>query len=153
MDDGPPGKPTFEGRLRSLLAHDAVRLTRLCENLQYGALYSLTGLFLGSGIDQLLRPLYPRGEAPLRGWREFWGVVGAVILQVAVCVLAVFYTRKIVDLMPPLLNFAPGRYIPHHHVTEVTGELALALVFVATQTTLIAQAGRARDFLFPPPRR
>jgi hypothetical protein len=139
----------FGERFVSLVRFDRVRITRILENVQYGAVYAFCALFLGSLLDHVVRPLYPKGEPkdPLT-WRGFWRVAGAVVVQVILNVIVVFYMRKLADLMPPVINLAPHTYLPHYHVTEFTGELALALVFIATQTTLLDQVGRARRFLF-----
>ena len=139
-----PLPTTFAERLHSLLAFDCTRISRIIETAQYALIYGLLALLSGFVVDWLFRPLYPLPSKKkihcdnaifTRG--ECLRAVAILLLQVVVSAVLVIYIRKIGELVPFLIQLCPDKYVPHWKVKEVEGELAIALMYVGIQTSLI----------------
>jgi hypothetical protein len=72
-------------------------------------------------------------------------------VQGVLSALLVFYMRKFIDIVPPILNFAPGRYEAHRNVAEVSGEMSLSLLYIGVQANAIAQLEKIRYWPLNPP--
>ena len=139
-----PLPTTFSERLHSLLTFDCIRASRIIETAQYALIYGLLALMCGFFIDWLFRPLYP---IPSKGKdtcihstftsRQWEHAVCILLLQVVVSAVLVIYIRKVGELLPFLVQLCPDKYVPHWKVKEVEGELAIALMYVGIQTSLI----------------
>ena len=140
---------SFQDSFRSLVTFDRIRITRIFEIIQYAFLFSIAAIFAGAVIDRLFAPLYPiHGEdsAPLKGTGESVHTVLTLALQVVVGALTVFYIRKVVDLIPPIVNLAPEVYIKHRGVSESQGEMSLAIIFVGIQMNAIRELEKLRNY-------
>ncbi len=138
---------TFGQALKSLLAIDCIRLSRIAETAQYAAIYAFLALFVGVGLDTLCAKIYPVKDGDIENWPQFWGTAGVMMLQVIVSAVMVFYLRKVAQLFPLFLNFCPSRYRVGYHVPERVGEIAIALVYVGAMGTLLKNMDRMRCFL------
>ncbi len=138
---------TFREAFKSLINIDCARWSRLAETAQYAAIYAFLSFFVGTGIDALCRHLYPdKGDDKIKTQGQFWGTFGVVLLQVILGAIGVFYIRKLGQLFPLLMNFCPSKYIVSYHVPERVGEIAIALVFVATMGTLLHSVDLMRQY-------
>jgi hypothetical protein len=127
---------------------------RVLETIQYSAVFALLALIVGLSIDRTMETLYPIPSRALAGKMlytlpEALRAVGYILLQVCVSAVAVIYIRKVGDLVPFLFNPCPDKYIPHWKVKEVEGEMALALVFVGVQTSIMETLGTLRASVGP----
>jgi hypothetical protein len=138
MKEGIPEDKTFSERLTSLIRVDCIRTSRLLETCQYAAVYALLCLPVGICVDSLFAKLHPTVEEgkPITKGR-LWISVLVCVLQVMVDALAIFYIRKVANLVPFIFNFCPQRYVAHYHVDEFFGEAAIAIIFVGVQTKLV----------------
>ena len=144
-----PEEKSFQERLLSLVRVDCVRTSRLLETCQYACLYTLLCLPAGIAIDSLFAALHPQveeGKKLPKG--QLWKAVFVCVLQVMVDALAIFYVRKVANLVPFLLNFCPKSYVAHYHVDEFFGEAAIAIIFVGVQTRLVKTLDLLRNQLF-----
>ena len=139
-----PIPTTFSERLHSLFTFDCIRASRIIETAQYAIIYGLIALLFGFCIDWLFRPLYPVPKKqrascihPTFTGGQGFHAVCVLLLQVMVSAVVVIYIRKIGELVPFLVQLCPDRYVPHWKVKEVEGELAIALMYVGIQTSLI----------------
>lgn len=158
---GPPEEKTFVERLESLLAVDCYRVSRILETAQYALLYGILCLPVGLAIDWLCNKLYPvpsvvsvessgsdkKREVKRYNGKSLWLAIGVALLQVALSAVSIIYIRKLADLVPFLFNVCPSRYVAHYHVDEVSGESAIALVFVGVQVSLLRQLEIIRESL------
>lgn len=145
MSDPLPPRKNLAERLESLFAFDCVRLSRILETAQYGAIFGILALFVGFAIDWTLRPLYPQpskenkkgctGKLFTRG--ESLRAVALVIVQVMISAVFVIYIRKLGEVVPVLFEFCPEKYVPHWKVKEIEGEIAIALCYVGIQTNVV----------------
>lgn len=148
-----PAEKSFGERLQSLLAMDCFRIGRIFETAQYAVLYACICLPVGLGIDMLCKPLYPKAQPAKDGEEEtyrggqLWRAIAAAVLQVMLSAVSIIYVRKLADLVPFLFNFCPARYVAHYHVDEVFGEIAIAMIFVGIQTSLLDALARIRRSL------
>ena len=147
-----PEEKPFSERLKSLLSLDCVRLSRILETMQYAVLYTFLCIPVGTCIDALFTPLYPRTENKDAQFnaRQAWHAIGVATLQVVLFAVAVIYIRKVVALFPFVFNLCPSRYVQHYHVDEVVGESALALILVGVQVSLVDNLVKIRKHFFPP---
>jgi len=141
-----PAAKSLAERVESLFAFDCVRLSRILETAEYAVLFGILALFAGFGIDWVFRPMYPKPSKTLKGcpdeekgytWGQTLQVVGVLLLQVMVSAVLVIYIRKLGEVVPFFFEFCPSKYVPHWKVKEVEGEIAIALVYVGIQTSLI----------------
>lgn len=146
-----PEHRDIEERIASLFAVDCVRMSRILETAQYGLIFAIIAFFVGLGIDWLFRPLYPKPTDRVAGCKEpvysklkMAQALGLICLQVMIAAVSIIYVRKLGEIVPFFLNLCPEKYVPHWKVHEVEGELAIALVFVGVQTTLIEVLGAMR---------
>lgn len=116
----------FEQRLESLLATDSIRFMQLFEILQYGFLYIVVSFLIGSFLDTLFSE--PKETTPTVQ------LLTETTLQSLLFVLSVFYIRKLVKLVP--LGIHTKGYRPYE-TTEYSGEIAIAVVLIATQFGLL----------------
>lgn len=138
-------------RIASLFSFDCVRVSRILETAQYGLIFAIIAFFVGFGIDWLFRPMYPKPTKSIMGCKEpvyskpqmAWAL-GLICLQVMVAAVSIIYVRKLGEIVPFLFNLCPDKYVPHWKVHELEGEIAISLVFVGVQTTLIDVLGAMR---------
>jgi len=148
-----PEEKSFGERFRSLVALDCFRVGRIFETAQYALLYACICLPVGLGIDLLCKGLYPKleptkeGEESVYKGGQLWQAIAAAVLQVVLSAVSIIYVRKLADLVPFLFNFCPSRYVAHYHVEEVFGEIAIAIVFIGIQATLLEALARIRRSL------
>ena len=134
--------------LASLLTWDCVRVSKILETTHCAVLYALLGAAFGLVVDLGLRRLYPaRDGEDLKSWRDFGLTVAVVVLQVVASAVLVIFIRKLAALVPFFFNLCPSRYLEGYHVQEIEGEIAVALVYVGVQTTLVEQLQRLNRFL------
>ena len=104
---------------------------------------------MGLVVDKLFTPLYPvKGEAK-KGLSNMGQVVKTVLilaLQVVLGALAVFYVRKTINIIPPIINLAPAVYIHHRSVPESQGEMAVAICFIGIQANAVKELEKIRYY-------
>lgn len=147
MSEAIPAVPlptNFSERLHSLFTFDCIRVSRIVETAQYALIFGMLALICGFSIDWLFRPLYPSPEKnggacihPTFTGRQCLHAICILLLQVVVSAVLVIYIRKVGELVPFLVQLCPDRYVPHWKVKELEGELAIALMYVGIQTSLI----------------
>ena len=123
-------KEHVKKQFNKLIAIDKIRMHKLLYVTQYSMLYVFVGVLLGSLTDYLFPPYDPEKE-PL-------DIVKELALQTVVIALAIFYSRKLVKIVPYLFNFDNSFSNSHaRNIPEFQGSIVLALVFVATQTSYL----------------
>jgi len=123
-------KEHVKKQFNKLIAIDKIRMHKLLFVTQYSMLYVFVGVLLGSFTDYLFPPYDPEKE-PL-------DIVKELALQTVVIALAIFYSRKLVKIVPYLFNFDNSFSNSHaKNIPEFQGTIVLALVFVATQTSYL----------------
>ena len=143
---------SFDESLASLFRFDRIRITRLCEIVQYAFMFSLFAIGVGWVIDKAFAHLYPvKGDAEgeegkLKNMGQVIRTSLILALQVVVGALAVFYVRKVIDIVPPIINLAPSVYIKHLNTSEATGEMALAVCFIGIQANGVRELEKIRFF-------
>ena len=153
MTESADGPKTFSEALKSLLAHDCIRFSRIVETGQYALIFAFLAFWVGIGIDGFCRLLYPvkDKDTSIKTAGQFVQTFLVMMLQVCLSAISVFYIRKIGQLFPLFLNLCPSRYIPGHNVPERVGEIALALVFVGSMGTLLMELDKMRTFITKEP--
>jgi hypothetical protein len=117
-------------QFKKLIAVDKIRMHKLLFVAQYGLLYVMIGLLLGSVVDYAF-PVYDPEK-------ENTEIMKEIALQTVLIVITVFYARKLVKICPYLFNF--DNSFSHSHAQKLSGfdgTIVLALVFVATQTSFL----------------
>jgi hypothetical protein len=136
----------FQERWSALTNLNEIRLTQIFEVIQYGLLYLGASFAVAVSIDYL----FPKYEAEKSTRR----LIGEIVLQVIVLLVAVFYMRKLVKLVPMLfiVNFdfdGDGRIPTYrsYESTEYMGDLVMYLVFIAVQRNLLFKITEISDRL------
>ncbi len=77
---------------------------------------------------------FPAYDNKITTWRLF----GEIIIELAVLTIAVFYIRKLNQLIPFMFHISNGTssYKPYM-TTEYQGEIALSIIFVGVQFRLV----------------
>ncbi len=124
-------KEYTRSRWNKLVSLSDVRGMEILESLQYGFLYSIAAFFIGVTIDW--------GFPDFNEETKTQTLAIEVILQSLVVILAVFYLRKLVKVVPFLFAFhwaGASKYRPYES-SEYSGEVVLSVIFFATQFNLI----------------
>jgi hypothetical protein len=82
---------------------------------------------------------------------QLWQAIGAATAQVILSAVSIIYVRKLADLVPFVFNICPSRYREHYHVEEVFGEVAIAMIFIGVQTSLVKALDKIRGAFQGPP--
>lgn len=135
---------TFSEHVKSFFRFDAIRVTRLFEIIQYAFLFSAFAIVTGKVIDRFFENFYQKDE--IKTTSEYYKTGLVLCAQVVVSALTVFYMRKLLDIVPIVINLAPSKYIPHWKNNEATGEISLAIAFIGIQQAAVKQLERMRDF-------
>lgn len=138
----------FSDRLHSLLAFDRIRLTRILEILQYAFLFTICAVAVGYFVDNAFQRFYPvngfKEDDKIKGPGEVVRTVLTLAVQVMIGAVCVFYIRKIIDLVNPIVNLAPSVYIKHRNVSEASGELSFAIAYIGIQVNAMKQLEKLR---------
>jgi hypothetical protein len=126
----PGASKYFYQRLADLTAFDNTRLNQILELTQYSITYSISTILLGLGMNITFSAYNDK----ISTWRLF----GEIILELAVLTIAVFYIRKLNQLIPFMfhINNGTSSYKPYM-TTEYQGEIALSIIFVGVQFRLV----------------
>ena len=140
--------------VKSLFTMDRIRLTKICEIIQYAFLFAVIAIFVGKLIDRLCENLYPvkvseeTKGAKIDSIGSLMRTILVISFQVILGAIGVYYIRKIIDVIPPVVNLSSAAhpYVPHQGVSESKGEISLAIIFVGVQTSAIHQLELVRDY-------
>lgn len=126
----------IEERVRSLLRFDMIRIMQLLESLQFGMGYLIIGFIIGISLDWSF-PVYSEDEKLSKVFKD-------VVFQSILLIIAVFYSRKIVKIMPFLFVIGQdgNKYKPYQ-ASEYSGEIMISLALIGTQFNLVKKL----DFL------
>ena len=112
-------------------------LLNMLELIQYTLLYTITFVYIGSIIDSYF--VNPDIKTDTTGT-----LLMKLCLQMVVDILAIYFIRKLVKTIPFIGEGIKG-YIPHCGVFEFEGEIAIGLIFIATQRNLIKGVAELYD--------
>lgn len=125
----------IESRFKSLTKFDFIRLYQLLEILQYSVLYA----FVAGLAGLLLERIFPEPDRSKSNYQ----ILIEVLLQCMLSALSVFYIRKIVKVVPFILE--DSKYYKTHGVDEYNGEIMIAIVFVGIQKNLLTKIDILRE--------
>lgn len=115
-------------RMKSLIEINPIRTMQILEAFQYGLAYLVFSFLAGSFLDTLF-PLPDEIKETNKIFLE-------VVLQSLLFIIAVFYIRKLVKIMP-FVFYIPGTKYRPYEIDEYSGEIIIGLVFIATQFSLL----------------
>jgi len=124
----PNSKQYFKRRLRSLLRFDELRLQEILESIQYCLGYLILGFTLGSFLDSVF-PDFDKDVSTS-------SLIFEILLQAILIVIAVFYSRKIVKLMPSLFSHTSSKFRPYE-TSEYSGEITISMILIGSQINFI----------------
>lgn len=124
-------------RFDNLIKFDNVRLSQILEILQYSFLYAFVAGFAGILLEKIFP--YPDNNKSTNT------ILLEILLQCMLSALSVFYLRKVVKVVPFILE--EGRYYKKHGVDEYNGEIMIAIVFVGMQKNLLTKIDTIRSRL------
>jgi hypothetical protein len=135
-------KTHFVAGMKDFFRLDTVRFINIVGTIQYGLLYAIVFFFLGLGIERLF--------SPFRSNTSIHELIGQILLQCFVLLIAIFYARKLVEAIPGILSFFPSwfnldkllekGYIPYG-IDEYKGEIMASVVLIGTQVNLLKKIG------------
>ena len=137
----------IEDRASKLFNFNEIRIMELLENIQYGLGYIFTTFIAGVTLDYVF-PSYDEKKETQTLFLE-------IVVQAILLIIAAFYVRKIVKIMPFMfvLNLdidGDGRiprYRPYES-TEFQGELMMGVIFISSQRNLIKKVELLSDRLY-----
>jgi hypothetical protein len=128
----------FRAGLHELLRLDQVRFINIVGSIQYGLLYCVAYLIIGT-ILHFVFPTYQTNE-PLST------TIGWILVQSIVIILIVFYTQKFIEMIPGILSFFPQYFdiqklmqkgYKPYKIQEYRGDMASSIVLIGTQFHLL----------------
>ena len=120
----------FTSKLNSLITIDKIRLLKLTEITQYAILYALFSIFISISIEYLFNQIFPYTED-----ETIPEIMFEVVIQCIVLSLAVYYLRKVVQLIPFIFYYYTD--YKSYKTMEYQGTITMAFIFFGTQTNLI----------------
>jgi len=137
-----PGASEYiKGRWRTLTAFDGVRVMQLLELVQYSFLYFFVAFVAGSLLDNMF-PDYNEKT-------EWWKLLIEVLCQGTLLIIAAFYIRKVVKLVPFAFALRGGPKFKPYLTSEYHGDMMIgAIVFVAVQINLLRKINRLGLFAY-----
>jgi hypothetical protein len=126
----PGASKYFYQRLADLTSFDNTRLNQILELTQYSITYSISAIILGL----IMNITFSAYNDKVSTWRLF----AEIIVELAVLTVAIFYIRKLNQLIPFMFHVNNGinSYKPYT-TTEYQGEIALSIIFVGVQFRLV----------------
>lgn len=115
-------------RFNSLIEMNPIRVMQLLEAFQFGIAYFFFAFLSGSFLDTL----FPLPDE----MKETNEMLIEVLLQSLLFIIAVFYIRKLVKIMP-FVFYIPGTKYRPYEISEYSGEMMIGLVLIATQFGLL----------------
>lgn len=132
---------TIEERWGKLTDSSAIRVQKLLEISQYAVIY----LFIGLMVGIFLEFIFPKDNEETVKKRSTLELVGLVTIQVVAIAIISFYITKIALLIPFLFQFTDD-YVPGlKEEYRIGGGIALAIVFISSQPSLIARISELRS--------
>ena len=131
-------KVHFQAGWKDLIRLDKVRFINIVGSIQYGILYSISYLFIGTYLHYLFPPLV-KGDPLLNLF--FW-----IVLQSIIIILVAFYVQKMVEMTPGILSFFPKYFnleelkdkgFKPYGISEYKGDMASSIVLIGTQFHLL----------------
>ena len=121
-------------RWHTLIAFDDVRIMQILELVQYSVLYFFVEFAAGSVLDNL----FPDYNEKTPWWKVLFEVLGQGMLLI----IAAFYIRKLVKLVPFAFVLKGSKFKPYM-TSEYHGDMMIgAIVFVAVQVNLLRKINR-----------
>lgn len=131
---------TVEERFDKLTDTSAIRIQKLLEIAQYAIIYLVIGLILGIFLEFI----FPKDNPESVKQRSTLDLCFLVAIQVIAVAIVSFYITKIALLIPFLFRFTDD-YIPgYKDEFRIGGGIALALVFISSQPSLIVRLSELR---------
>ncbi|ARF09077.1 hypothetical protein Catovirus_2_26 [Catovirus CTV1] len=132
---------TIEERWDKLADVSAIRVQKLLEISQYAIIYLFVGLVFGIFLEFI----FPKDNIETVKQKSTAELVFLVSIQVITIAIVSFYIHKIALLVPFLFKFTDD-YIPgYKDEYKVGGGIALAIVFISSQPSLIVRMGELRS--------
>ena len=122
-----------QSSFESLVRFDAVRVSKLLEQIQFAIIVFVIAFFVGSMTDKLF-PINKDTESmhDYELWRD-------IFLQLALIVISAYYISKVAKLIPFFFSLTE-QYIPSGHGESAAGAaLAMAIIFVGVQKNFQAR--------------
>lgn len=131
---------TVNERFEKLTDTSAIRVQKLLEISQYAVIYLLIGLVLGIFLEFI----FPPDNMETASQKSTAELIFLVSVQVMTIAIVSFYIHKIALLVPFLFRFTDD-YIPgYKDEYKIGGGIALAIVFISSQPSLIARISELR---------
>jgi hypothetical protein len=113
-------------RLGKITRMDRIRLLRIGEMIQYTIIYAVLGFICAVAAEWIIPAFSATRHVGLQ--------IINTLLQLSICVVAVFYIKKIGKTIPLLFPY-PADYRPYE-TFEYSGGLALNIMFLMVQPNL-----------------
>lgn len=132
---------SFRERVDKLVDISEIRIQKILEISQYAVIYLFIGLFFGISFEFI----FPGDTIESSNNKSIYELIFLIIIQVICIAITVFYIHKIALLVPFLFKFTDD-YIPgYKDEYKIGGGIALAIVFISSQPSLIARIGDLRN--------
>lgn len=132
---------SVDQRWDKLTDSSAIRVQKLLEISQYAIVY----LFIGLALGIFLEFIFPKDTSETVKNKSTFELMGLVAIQVIAIAIISFYITKIALLIPFLFKFTDD-YIPgYKDEYKIGGGIALAIVFISSQPSLIARMSELRS--------
>jgi hypothetical protein len=116
-----------------LLRFDTIRISKLLEMIQDGIIIFILAFYLGSAIDKLC------GVADEKMTNtELWGWI---ILQLVINIVAIYYVRKIAEVIPFMLSLNSGYMSNKKGEVDGASGFVSSIIFVGIQRNFQTKLG------------
>ena len=129
--------------IESVTTIDAIRFSKLLEQIQYALITFIIAFFVGSMTDKL----FPIGEntkeiTNFQIWRD-------VLIQLSVNVITAYYIMKIATMVPFVFSLSKDYIISGHGESLSGAGLAMAIVFISVQNNFKKRISILKERYYP----
>lgn len=129
--------------LERLVRFDAVRVSKLLEEVQFAIVVFFIAFFVGSWTDKLF-PVQDDMHAVSNAT-----LIRDLLLQLALIVVSAYYINKIANLIPFFFSLT-NKYVPSLHGERAAGSgLAMAIIFVGVQKNFQSRLAVLKQRFYP----
>lgn len=122
---------------------DAIRVSKLLEEIQYAIIVFIIAFFIGSMTDKF----FPISKTP--EITTNFELIRDILLQLVLIVISAYYIVKIAKVFPFMFSLS-DKYIPSAHGESNAGAgLAMAIIFVSVQKNFQSRISLLKNRFYP----
>lgn len=129
--------------IQSVITIDAIRVSKLLEQIQYALITFIIAFFIGSMTDKLF-PIEENTKeiTDFQIWKD-------VLIQLCLNVITAYYITKIATSIPFVFSLSKDYIISGHGESLSGSGLAMAIIFISVQSNFKKRISILKERYYP----